>query len=424
MSWAISVTAATGRRRHDLDLVRALIVASLVLFHTACIFVPGHSYVTNRSTSFVMMMVVFFTKLWGMPLLFMVAGVAVWHSLAVRTSGDFVRERIRRLLVPLIVGVTLLVPPQVWYFLHASGRDPGRYWAFLGRFLNVRLTLNFPSFLRGADADGLFELSHLWFLYYLLVYSLLLLPLFLWLRRGGGARVAGRLTAACRRSCGVFLLALPVVAIEVGLGIVGPGSWHSFAHIPFLLTGFLVAANRELAEVVQRSWRKALVVGVVALPGLFMIANYDLGGAERMLGTDYHPWSLAFRFLKATAGWAWTLALFGLVSSLTRRAPEGSAGRGGRAGTGRVTRYANEAVLPFYVLHQTPIIVIGFYVVQWEAGVWTKFLVISAASLAVTLAIYDLCVRRTNLTRALFGMASMRSTAPAAAESGVSGDRR
>jgi hypothetical protein len=175
-------STADQPRRHDLDLVRVLVVAGLIVFHTACVFVPNGFYVTNRPPSYVLMMFVFFSKLWGMPLLFMVAGVGIWHSLSARSAGVFVQERLQRLLVPLLVGILVVVPPQLYYFLLASGRDPGSYRDVLRQFFDVRLTVGFPSFLTTAHTDGLFELSHLWFLYYLLVYSLLL-PVFLYLRR-------------------------------------------------------------------------------------------------------------------------------------------------------------------------------------------------------------------------------------------------
>ena len=136
----------------------------------------------------------------------------------------------------------------------------------------------------------------------------------------------------------VFLLALPIVLIEVALGIVGPGSWHSYVHAFLLLYGFLIAADHRLDEAVRQNWGRALVVGVAALPGLFIIAFFDLGGSRSALGTDVHSWSLAFRLLKATAGCAWTFAIFGF------------------------------------------------------------------ASLVATLLVYDLGIRRTKLTRLLFGM--------------------
>ena len=74
----------------------------------------------------------------------------------------------------------------------------------------------------------------------------------------------------------------------------------------------------------------------------------------------------------------------------------------------RFLAYANEAVLPFYILHQTVIIVIGVYVVQWAAGVEVKYLTISKTLLVAIMAIYELVVRRINLLRFLFGMKTRR----------------
>jgi hypothetical protein len=415
---AAVVTGTTLRKRQELDLVRTLVVGGLIAFHTACIFVPGQF--PSQPISFALMMFVFFAKLWGMPLLFVVAGIGAWHSLSERTAGGFARERLRRLLPPLVVGVVVLVPPQVYFLLKARGHDPGPYLQFLGRFLDLRLVVGFPAFVRGADAAGPFELGHLWFLYDLLLYSLLLLPVFLYLRRNLDQGWIAWLTGRCQRPWGVFLLALPVVLIEVVLGIVGPGSWHSYAHIVFLLSGFLIAADGRLAEVVSRRWGLVLLVGVAALPALFIITFFDLGGPDRLLGTDYHPWSLAFRLLKATAGWAWTFALFGFA--ISRMRPWALAAP---ASPRRVMGYANQAVLPFYVLHQTPIIVIGFYVVQWKVGIVPKYLAIALGSLLVTVLAYELGVRRIGLARLMFGMPPLNAwRAAEASHPPVAGDRR
>jgi hypothetical protein len=71
-----------------------------------------------------MTLCVFFVQLWGMPLMFIVAGAGVWHSLRARTPRAFVLERLRRLLVPLLVGIALVVPPQVYFALLAGTRTP------------------------------------------------------------------------------------------------------------------------------------------------------------------------------------------------------------------------------------------------------------------------------------------------------------
>ena len=70
----------------------------------------------------------------------------------------------------------------------------------------------------------------------------------------------------------------------------------------------------------------------------------------------------------------------------------------------RVERYANEAVLPFYILHQTAIVIIAFYVVQWNTSVLLKFFTIAMAALTITLLLYEVVIKRTTATRFLFGM--------------------
>ena len=67
-------------------------------------------------------------------------------------------------------------------------------------------------------------------------------------------------------------------------------------------------------------------------------------------------------------------------------------------------KYTNEAVLPFYILHQTVIVTIGFYIAYWDASVAVKYLIISTSSFAVIVFLYDLVSRRVNWLRFLFGM--------------------
>ena len=90
--------------------------------------------------------------------------------------------------------------------------------------------------------------------------------------------------------------------------------------------------------------------------------------------------------------------------------------------TNRFLAYANEAVLPFYILHQTIIIVIGYYVVQWDSGVALKYCVISITSFIAIMAIYELLVRRINVLRFLFGM--KWSKKPSAVKSGLTSNSR
>ena len=317
-------------RRQDLDLIRAAVVGGLIFYHTALIFGPVDFYVNNRPPSFPMTLFVFFAALFGMPLLFVVAGAGAWHSLRRRTAGGFVRERLSRLLV---VGVVLVVPPQVYYALRAENESPGSYWPLLAQFFDVRLDLAFPSIVQRTNPDGLFTVAHLWFLFYLLIYSLLLLPVFLGLRREGRKRLVEWLTAHCCGPSAILLLALPVVLIETSLGTWGPGGWNSYSCGPFLLYGFLMAADARLDAALRGLWREATLIGLATLLGLFLITHYDLGGADPVLGTDYDPWSVLWRLLKAVGGWSWTVAMLGLGDFLVRHLPRRARGRPPAQGT-------------------------------------------------------------------------------------------
>ena len=99
------------------------------------------------------------------------------------------------------------------------------------------------------------------------------------------------------------------------------------------------------------------------------------------------------------------LAIWGVGQSFRQHRPLRKKSAPARNGFfGRVLEYANEAVLPFYVIHQTVIVIIGFHVVKWAAGVAVKYFTISLASVAMTVLLYDVFVRRINITRFLFGM--------------------
>ena len=105
-------------------------------------------------------------------------------------------------------------------------------------------------------------------------------------------------------------------------------------------------------------------------------------------GTPYYMSVVLVRALRA---WCWLIAILGFGSRFLNF-------------NNRFLGYANEAVLPFYILHQPIILAIGFFVVQWTMGIPLKYLIISTSSFAAIMAIYDLLVRRFNVLRFLFGM--------------------
>lgn len=135
--------------------------------------------------------------------------------------------------------------------------------------------------------------------------------------------------------------------------------------------------------------------------------------------TNYSAVGLLTRFFKGLGSWFWVVAIMGIAGQLSQRGtrqdrvvpasngnpdPPSLEASGGPIWMDRLADYAKEAQLPFYVLHRTPIIIIGFYVVQWQVNALVKYVVIVLGTLVTALVVYDIGVRRTWPTRFLFGL--------------------
>ncbi len=271
-------TVAAGERQRGLDAMRALVVVGLIFFHTALIFdTRDDYYVKNRETADLTPLAAL-GVVWAMPLLFLTAGLGVWHSLGRRTPGAFVRERVRRLLVPLVFGVLVLMPLPVWLRLRADPAYRETYLEFYPRFLHIKIDLaNFPFVLRAAPPDRLFETGQLWFLVALLAYSLTLLPLLVPLRRHDGW--AARLGLRAQHPGVILLPAIPLALVSAAFEMEEPhAAWSRWAYLLFFLYGFVLAADRRLLVAASGP----ITVAITLAPGLVddRVADVlsDLGG--------------------------------------------------------------------------------------------------------------------------------------------------
>ena len=411
--------ATKSTRRRELDVIGMGVVLSLVFLHTVGIFSGFQIIVNDRATQSMLTTtlsaaVMSFFTLWEMPLLMFIAGYTIRYSLLRRTLGQFVRDRMQRLLVPFLTGLVLIIPPMVYYAL--KSRFPQYQESFLQfypRFWNVRFSLSaFPLFFKGTPWVGagsepvrIFDISHLWFVLYLFVYTLLLLPVFLYLRQPRGQRLVERLGTVFSRPWIIWLPALPIAVLEGVLATEWPGAWSRFVWPLFILLGFVFSGDERLEHALERFRKSALVLGING----FLLYFGALGILMNILQVDPFasralPAMLA-RFVKGVCSWFWIVAVMGIATHRSQRWVEAA---GKPTWLDRFAAYAQEAQVPFYVLHQLPIILIGYYVVQWNAHALVKLLVICLTSYVVTFVLYDIGVKRTAITRFLFGMKSKR----------------
>ncbi len=375
--------AADTTRRHDIDWLRIIAVLLLIPFHTARIFdIWEPFYVKNAQTNVLLTYsVIGFLNEWHMPLFFLLAGASTWFALGFRSGGQYALERLKRLFVPLLFGVLVIVPPQAYLARFQGSGYTGSYLQFLPDYFDIRGDL--------SGYSGLFTPAHLWFILFLFIYALISLPLFLYLKRDG--RLLGWLARTGNRPGVIFVFAL-------ALFIAGPfpsiGGKNLLYYLFLFILGFVLMADPRWTEAIDTHKRLALILGIASMAVTLLLYA---------IGVRFPPYSagdILLYLLRSFDTWFWLIALLGYGRQYLNRA-------------NRVLRYASEAAYPVYILHQTVILLVGFYVVTWPVDLGVKYIVIVLGALAATLAVYDLLVRRTNITRFLFGMKPLKQAVPA-----------
>jgi glucan biosynthesis protein C len=366
-------------RRNDLDWIRILAVFLLIPFHTARLFDTFETfYLKNAQLSAALSyIVIYFLNKWQMPLLFLVAGASSWLALRSRSGGQYALERLKRLMVPFVFGTLVLVPPQMYFALLHRGSTSASFLRYYPTFFQLR-----PAGMPDYTGVG-FTWAHLWFILNLFVISLIALPLMLGLKTKVGQRITSGLAGFLGRGPAILLLALPLPFVRFFLPEVDGKPF--FGYLLLFLYGFLLMSEEGFGKALERNRWTALLLGVaftgidyaVALSGA-RFADFSLPSILLYLAASFNTWFLLAAILGF--GQKYLNVDNGLL------------------------RYSREAAYPFYILHQTAIVAIGYYVVRWNAGILPKFLVIALGALVLCVVLYDLAVRRINVLRFLFGM--------------------
>jgi len=331
-------------------------------------------YVKNDAGSWGLSWLIALAGYWMMPLLFWVAGSAGRYSLESRSDRQYIGERVSRLLVPLIAGVLLVVPPQGYYALKMRGVEPGGYFDFLRGY--------FPDFSDLSGYTGSFSPAHLWFILYLFVFSLLALPLFRWLMRRRDSAAVRKAVRWLSRPPVFAALFLPLAAL---LALPAPGGQNSFYYFFIYVIGFLACLHPDFDGMLSKSRFPALLALAVTIPAhLRMQQRFHAA-------PDFSAMDIGLTLLGTLNVWLALIVVLGYGSRLL-------------SFRHRLLDYANEAAFPIYVIHQTVIVAIGYYVVQREWNVWAKFAVILLGSFALSILLYEGVIRRIPALRWLFGI--------------------
>lgn len=377
-------TASRSVRLYYLDWLRVIATLGVFLFHASNVFNTANFEIKNAEGSEAIMIIQAFFFPWGMPLFFLVAGAGSWFALRRRSAGQFTRERTLRLLVPFLTGTILLGPVQLylsWRHRTQTGVVDGSFLEFTAE----RLSRIGPKLI---GAIG----YHMWFLGFLFAFSLLALPLFIWLKRETGRRVVARLAELCERRGAILLFILPPAVVRMGLHPFFPEqqNWADFFSFgTFFVLGYLVFADERFSRAIRRDWRILLGAGTAATLAAMAIGmsfeSFDIEKAPQTF------WEFLLWGLVAACGWCWSaFMLFIGMRYLDRDS--------------KALRYGQAAILPFFVVHQPVILAIAYFVVQWEATIAIKLLVVVLGAFVVSIGLTELVIKRAGILRVIFGM--------------------
>lgn len=402
--------SATGddQRRYDIDWLRVFATYLLFLFHVSKVFdVAPFYHVKNTELSPALDLLTLFIHFWHMPLFFTLAGWSAYASLRRRGGGEFVRERLRRLLLPLVAGTAIFGPVLKYYELR-TGFTLDLYGYHQ---LDAPFSEPFLRFLPTFYTDfARFTWAHLWFLAYLFTFSMLYRPLMSrWI--DGAEHLApqapaSRPAAITRPALRLWAPLALLCAIQVTLRLVWPGGqnlindWANFAYYStFFLLGFVLARHPAWQLEIDRQWKAAAALALVSYAAMYAYWR----------ATDGNPWPqqpsvaailalLPVLALTAVAGYAMVVLLLGAAHRFARRG-------------GAVLDYLSESSMPVYILHQAGIVIPAFYIVHSSLGFGAKYAFTLLASVVVTMAAYHFVVRCNPYLRPLFGMRPARLVA-------------
>nr|NQU90972.1 acyltransferase [Bacteroidota bacterium] len=369
----IQKTDQKSERQYYIDWLRILLILSVFLFHIGMIFNSWDWHVKNDVTcgyKSILWYIMVFLGRWRMPLLILVSGAGTYFALGKRTSLQYLGERFKRLFIPLAAGIFTLVPIQVYIEKSAQ--------------FDSLLTF-YPHMFEGIYPEGNFSWHHLWFIAYLFFIALIISPFLIFFRSGQFDLFVGRLSKIVSKRLGANIFLIPLVLSQVLLHPYFPENTHGLFddwaavsyYIIFFLSGFILLSNKSMIESIKKQKRLFLIESAFFTTMLLTIPY---------MFTEQFYRDMTWDILEPFVAWSCGMAAIGYAKQYLNK-------------NNKLRKLANEAIYPFYLLHQPVIVVMGYFIVQWDVSVLWKVVFITFASLALTVAIYWFLVRPFNALR-------------------------
>lgn len=359
-----------------LDNLRSFALLLGLVFHSAIVYADSIGYaLKSDERSVILDHFCFFVHSFRMPLFFFLSGFfseMVWHK---KTWKFYLSTRSNRLFIPLIIGLLIFAPIQ-YYIMQLGKKD----------------NLGFTEFYFHFFTDQYFGLSHLWFLYYLIVYCIILpfLP---------GKESFFKFKV---HSTSLFLFLF--FSITLGISLIAHSffpkgykfleidPYFFFYNFSFFFAGILAYQNQAIFQETEIRLRRKILLFVFAF---FLLAFFENSEKTDPLWMGYffgREWIRFFHLtLASMTAWGFIYFFIEFFKRFFRKETS-------------MSLYLRDSSLPIYLIHHPVSLILGYGLYHVEVGVYIKFSIHVTLVFLISYGIYDSFVKPSPIWRRLLGM--------------------
>jgi glucan biosynthesis protein C len=363
----------TTKRRYDLDWLRVIAILAVYFHHLGMPFNGDDFHIMNSESSKLLDDIMVYFEQFRLPLLFLISGTGTVLAFSKRTWKSFFKERTGRLIIPLFFGTLFIVPPQTYY---QYINDFNSYWQIY--------------------TEGRFETNHLWFIENLYVISIIVIPLIIFLKSKKSKRFINWFEKISSYKIGLLLGGLPLITLTIVLKRYYPTGDSSLTNLSetffyayFFISGILFASSKMFWANLKKFRQFHLIsfiISTLLFYGYYFMPN-NIVAPYLILSVRWDIWY----GLCSLLGWCFVLTILGYGQVYFNK-------------PSLWLKRMNEAIYPFYILHQTVIVVFAYYIIQLDLSISAKFSILLVSSFLIIVFIYRFFIYPFKITRILFGM--------------------
>lgn len=351
-------------RKYFIDNLRWISILILFPYHTCMIYNNfGENFYVRGKDIPLLSSFIQICYPWFMPLLFVIAGISTCYALEKRTAKQYIKERVYKLLIPLISGILLLIPIQTYY---AEKFHNGYNGGYLQQYI-----LFFTKETDLTGYTGGFTPAHLWFILYLFIISLIALPIVIKYRNSSKKMKLDKLSLF--KILPMFLFFL-VMALILDIGGKSLGEFFAL----FMLGYIVLSDDKVQVKLDKRRW--------YLFGGLIVVTILNL-----LFQNVWHcSFGLAYDIFRRFLSWIGILSAIGMGKHYLNF-------------QNKITSYFAKASFPIYFFHQSLLVLVAYYTFKYTSILEVQVILIISISFILTMVTYE-AFKRIPFIRFLFGI--------------------